>query len=514
MNFFNRAIKNISRLKSKSVLLIFTFLLIGNLVIVGLGISYASENAKKLTRQKMKPVVTYEVDYVAFQDWVEGLTPEEQEQAWNEYPQITKADFDKLVDSEYVEIVNALLTYEAYAGNFTPIIKENPDDGGVIVYEEKEIARDEYVYVERNIKLIGNAYENMIELNDGKYVVNQGRFYTQAEIDNNAKVAIIEERLAASNNLKVGDYITVDLIGENSYESEYLGDLETTIEYEIIGIYTNNTVLNEEDSWMERYPAYLPENAILVPSTSIAEMLVAVNTAAWDYYKEMWPDEPYYQDDANMPSEDSFYNTFVMLLNDPLNVERFVEESADNLPRFTKLNANDELFQKFAKPLDTMSLFASIIVWIVVINAVVIISLVTALTMKTREHEIGILLSMGVSKFKVVSQLFTELAIVAVIGFSLAVLSGSMMAKGIGQAVLDYQLANTETDDDGYYYYDDTYFTEITQEDMMSEYEVSVNPVIIGEIYLMGMGVVLVSILIPSYMIMRFNPKKILTNTY
>lgn len=511
MNFFNRAIKNISRLKSKSVLLIFTFLLIGNLVIVGLGISYASENAKKLTRQKMKPVVTYEVDYEAFQDWVEGLTPEEQEDAYNEYPQITKADFDKLVDSEYVEIVNALLSYEVYAGNFTPIIKENPDNGDVVVYKEDS---SDYVYVEKNTKLIGNAYENMIEIDDGTYVVNQGRFYTQDEIDSKAKVALIEERLAAANNLKVGDYITVNLIAQNSYESEYIGDLDTTIEYEVIGIYTNNTVLNEDDSWMERYPAYLPENAILVPSTSISEMLLAVNTAAWNYYKEMWPDEAYYQDDANMPSEDSFYNTFVMLLNDPLNVERFVEDSADSLPRFTKLNANDELFQKFAKPLDTMSLFASIIVWIVVINAVVIISLVTALTMKTREHEIGILLSMGVSKFKVVSQLFTELAIVAVIGFSLAVLSGSLMAKGIGQSVLDYQLANTETDDDNYYYYDDTYFTEITQEDMMSEYEVSINPVIIGEIYLMGIGVVLVSILIPSYMIMRFNPKKILTNTY
>ncbi len=514
MNFISRAIKNITRLKTKSLLLIFTFLLIGNLVIVGLGISYASDNAKVLTRQKMKPVVTYEIDYRAFEDWINSLqTQEERDEAYNQYPRLLKADFDKIAASDYVEIVNALLKYDVYASSFTPIIKESQDGDGPIIYRED--SKDEYVYVPSNTRLIGNVFDNMIELNDGTYVINQGRFYTQSEIDSRARVAVIEERLANANNLRVGDYITINVVGNNSYETQFIGDLETTIEYEIIGIYTNNTVINEQDSWMNNYPAYAPENAVLVPATSITEKLTAINVAAWNYYKEMWPDEPYYQDDANMPTEDSYFNNFVLLLDDPLHVEKFVAESSSLLPRFTRLNANDDLFKKFAKPLDTMSLFASIIVWIVVINAVVIISLVTALTMKTREHEIGILLSMGVSKLKVVGQLFAELAAVAVIGFTLAVVSGSIMAKGIGNAVLEYQLSNTETArDDNYYYYDDTYFTEITQDDMMSEYEVNINPIIIAQIYVMGMGVVLVSILIPSYMIMRFNPKRILTNTY
>ena len=35
---------------------------------------------------------------------------------------------------------------------------------------------------------------------------------------------------------------------------------------------------------------------------------------------------------------------------------------------------------------------------------------------------------------------------------------------------------------------------------------------IIAEIYILGIGVVFISILIPSFMIMRFNPKKILMN--
>ncbi|MPM58100.1 hypothetical protein SDC9_104929 [bioreactor metagenome] len=356
----------------------------------------------------------------------------------------------------------------------------------------------------------------MIELNDGTYVINDGRFYTADEIASGAKVAVIEQRLADANNLKVGDSISVKLVQDNSYQSEYIGDMDTTVEYEIIGTYTNNTVIGDDNSWMNSYPAYAPENAILVPSTSITGILNDINVAAWNYYKELYPDETYYQNSDNMPTEDSFYNSFVVLLSDPLDVETFVAENSVNLPEFVRLNANDDLFQTFAKPLDTMSLFANIIVWIVVINAIVIISLVTALTMKTREHEIGILLSIGVSKLKVVAQLFTELAIVAIIGFTISVITGSLMAKSIGQAGLNYQLTNTETEDtsNDYYYYDDTYFTDITQDDMLNEYEVTISPLIIAEIYVLGMGVVLVSILIPSYMIMRFNPKRILTNTY
>jgi len=519
MNFLNRAIKNITRLKTKSILLIVTFFMIGNLVIIGLGVSYASDNAKTLTRQKMKPVVTYEVDSDAFSAWVNSLeTDEEKNDAYNNYPQLKKSDFDKLTKSDYVELVNALVTQQVYASGFTPIINEdnNNTDNGVIVYSSSS-ADGDYNYSNPDVNLIGNAYDNMIEINEGTYVIDEGRFYTQDEIDSGAKVAVIEQRLATANNLKIGDRITVKMIQDNSYESQYTGDLDTSIEYEIIGIFTNNKVLSEDDSWMSSYPAYSPENTILVPSTSITGKLNEISLASWNYYKSMWPDEEYYQNDDNMPTEDSFYNTFVILLNDPLNVDKFIEESASSLIPFTRLNANDDLFQTFAKPLDTMSLFANIIVWIVVINAIVIISLVTALTMKTREHEIGILLSVGVSKFKIVAQLFAELTAVAVIGFTLAVVSGSLVAKSIGQAVLNYQLTNTESTDDNnnnYYYYDNNYFTEITQDDMLSEYQVSINPVIIAEIYVLGLGVVMISILIPSYMIMRFNPKRILTNTY
>lgn len=60
MNALKRAWAYVRRKPTKTILLMITFFLIGNLVILGLGISEAAENAKILTRKSMRAVVSYE----------------------------------------------------------------------------------------------------------------------------------------------------------------------------------------------------------------------------------------------------------------------------------------------------------------------------------------------------------------------------------------------------------------------------------------------------------------------
>ena len=520
MNFVKRALKNVTRGKTKSLLLAITFFLIGNLVIIGLGVSYASENAKKMTRMKMKPVIKYVMDYNEWQKYLRDLTPEEQETAWQNYPQLKSSDFEAVLDNEHVEAANDIMEIYGYSEGFDPIKKEaDPNaQGGVVIYDDDVVdgmdAPNPYEDREQDCRILCNHMDNMVQIADGTYVITSGHFYTADDIKNRRPVCLITEELAKQNNLTLGSHITADIA--EPYIKQMLNDetINTSVEFEIIGIYKNTAEVPESESWRNQYPQYLNENIILAPDTAVKGVLVDLQNRMWDYYASMWPEDEYYSNPENRPSEEDVYNgEKIILLDDPLYVEEFVKINKDKLPRFTKLDANDDMFNRFAKPLDTMSLFSNIIVWIVVINAVVIITLVTALTMKNREHEIGILLSMGVSKMKVVGQLFLELAIVAIIGFTLAVASGSLVSKKVGQAVLDYQMETRNSEEEDFYYYgEDDYFTTITQEDMLSEYEVKVNPVIIGEIYALGLGVVFISTLIPSFMIMRFNPKKILTD--
>ena len=56
----------------------------------------------------------------------------------------------------------------------------------------------------------------------------------------------------------------------------------------------------------------------------------------------------------------------------------------------------------------------------------------------------------------------------------------------------------------------DSLFNEVSQEEVTASYHAGVNAVILIQIFLLGIGVVFVSTLIPSLMVLRFNPKKIL----
>ncbi len=542
MNFINRAIKNVTRKLSKSVLMCLTFFVIGNLVIIGLGINNAAEQAKILTRQKMNAVISYEVNYTGYWNYVDELTRdmtmEERDAFYSspdyKYPSITLDNVRNMLTDERVKTVNYLMTNQLNSVGFDPVPlgnerEANPDryGGGYSSWcDDSGCYQEEYK--EPNIAVMANMFPGMIEIENGQYeILDGGRFYTQEEIDKGAPVCLVTKELAELNNIRVGDTITIDTINpwsKSYYANAGVTDEEGYIDLEVIGIYVNydeSYLLSSNFQYMNTYDS--PKNIILMPSTTLASASLSVQQKMWAWNAEQYPEETYYQDPDNVPTLESmvYGNQCILLITDPLLVDEFVEDHKPELAEWTKLNANNDTFKKLSRPLDTLSLFSNIIVWIVMFNAIVIITLITALTMKTREFEIGVLLSMGVTKAKIVGQFFLELLIVALIGFTLAAGSGSVIAGKVGDMMLNYQVTTeeqyTEDTDEyngGNYYWfgNQNYFTEVSQEEMLAEYKVSVNPIIILTVYGLGIGVLFLSILVPTAMIMRFNPKKILTN--
>ncbi len=536
MNFFQRAIKNTARKLSKSVLLALTFFVIGNFVIVGLGISNAAEQAKVMTRKQMRAAVTYQMDYKAFRDYIEELPEEEQAEAYNHYPYITDDEIQALMADDRIISVNAITNLQAWPIGIEGVPLNNEyeqnNQGSSMscwIDETGQEVCEEYTWVDPELFIKANGFSGMIEFSDEMYILKEGRMYTQEEIEDAEKVCLITDTLAEHNNLRVGDMIEISFESPTNFNNHYnswysemgLTEEDFKLELEVIGIFDNTQTADptaDNFNWMAKYES--PENIVLMPDSIYAEHQLNISLKSWEYYKQMWPDDEYYQNEDNMPTMDNILSksAVTLLLNDPLEVDSFVEQVQASLDgQYRLLDANNETFEQLSRPLDTLTLFSSMIVVLVLVNAVVIITLVTALTLKTREYEIGVLLSQGVSKFMVIAQFFVELALVAVLGFTLAVGSGSLIAGRVGEAVLQYQvefsgLNEAEVDDDYNYIsnWDDNYFTEISLSDMVDAYEVQISPLIIGEIYVAGLGIVLISILIPSLMIMRYNPKKIL----
>ena len=511
MNFVQRAIRYLVRKPSKTILLTITFFVIGNLVILGLGVSQASDNAKILTRKKMRAIVTYETDLASYWNYADTLTDQDEyKAAMQNSPRISKDIAMNIMKDERVMAFNYLLTNSAYSVNFENVPLGNEDmqnrDG-------KETYTSDGSTV-RNVMIYATLVPNMIEIHEGTYTVTEGRFLNQDDIDQEKNVCLITKEAAEQNNLRVGDSIQISFGSpedRKTFRDAGFGSDVTILESEIVGIYDTkeNVDVNSSDfRWMSPYES--PKNRIIMPypvySAFVSSEVEVMAKAHPDWYRDSDLDEM--KESRTSPSR------VVYLLDDPLNVDRFVEDNKNKLEPYTILNANNDTFKKMARPLDTMSFFANIVVWIVVINAIVIISLVTALTLKTREYEIGVLLSIGVSKIKMVMQLFLELLIIAIIGFTLASISGSLAAGKVGDMVLDFQTNSDaqyeDSDNASMFQQSDSYFTQVTQEDIFSEYHVSVSPLLIGEIFLLGAGVVLIATVIPSMMIMRLNPKQIL----
>ena len=538
MNFINRAIKNVTRRLSKTILLVLTFFLIGNLVIIGLGVSNAAGSAKILTRQKMRAVVDYKIDYNKIMKYTETITDEDElNKFYENYPRVKLADVNELIKDERVKTANATSSTTWYQDNAQTVdfvhlnnqAEENMDsyNGQSCWYDASgqevcEVYKEPWFFVKTNM------FPSMIEFEDGDYQIRTGRFYSQEEIDNAAMVCVISDNLSLANGLNVGDTINLGMTTYNN-QAKLLGmsEEELDVSLEIVGIFTHNHPMTPDNSNFNYCSPYEnPDNTIYMPTTTMYAAQLDLSQRTFDYYAEQFAnqEDSTYSDPDNRPTmenmEDHLYmDSVTLLLSDPLEVDRFVEDHQNSISQFTSLDANNEEFNKLAKPLDTLSMYAKFIIWLVVINAIVIITLVTALTLKTREYEIGVLLSIGASKLKIIAQFFIELAIVAVIGFTLSVISGSIIAKRIGYTVLEYQISSSgvnEQEDVFIYDYvspwDNDYSTDITLDDLVAEYEVSVSPLIIGEIYILGLGIVLISVIIPSFMIMRYNPKKILMN--
>lgn len=517
MNALKRAWAYVRRRPAKTILLMITFFLIGNLVILGLGISEAADNAKTLTRKSMRAAVSYEVDYDGYYSYINTLTDQDEiNAAYENYPQIDPAAAQEFAKDERVTAFNYMTTSIAYSNGFDNVPVGNEENrSDMTTYTDEN--GNEVTYRNPNLMIYAIKYPNLIEFAEGTFQIVSGSMFTQSDIDDAKNAAVITQELADQNALHVGDTISVSTLDDDTKRDALANGAaqeDLDMELEIAGIYTTaNDVDPSSEYYQWMYPYESPKNIILIPMNAYTEYIKQYVSTVYRIHPE------YFEDTTLEEVLSSFEETptsVVYLLDDPLHVDQFVEDHSGALTSYTLLNANNEQFRKLSRPLDTLSFFSDIVVWIVVVNAVVIITLVTALTLKTREFEIGVLLSMGVSKFKVVLQLFAELFLIAIVGFALASVSGSLLAGKVGDRVLSYQTANdaqyaSDDDDMGYYFSGDVdYFTEVTQEDLLSQYHVSVSPLLIGKIYMLGTGVVLIAIIIPSFMIMRLNPKQIL----
>lgn len=144
--------------------------------------------------------------------------------------------------------------------------------------------------------------------------------------------------------------------------------------------------------------------------------------------------------------------------------------------------ALDGDYRKVAMSMETLVNVATLIFAAAIVLGVVLLSAMVMLSLSSREYEIGVLLSMGEGRWKVIAQLAVETLLPVLLGVTAGVLASGQTAAVAGDLLGASQKG----------------------------VEVGVGGPAIGLVYLCGVATALLASCVTAYKVLRFQPKKLL----
>ena len=369
----------------KTILLFVIIVVITNLVIAGLSIQSATKKSMDQIRSSLGNDVTLSVD---FRNMMKNRKPSE---AVSNETSLTTTMADSLKDLKYVKNYNYQISTSANSNSISAVETASDNSNN---QQDTNKPNDQPEQASNQVDFTISANTTMKYLDsftNNNYKLTKGRLLTTK--DQNTNNCVIETNLASDNDLSVGDTFTI---------TTTVNDEIITQELTIVGIY-------EIQSTNEIGSAHFnnPVNTIYT-DLSIGQTLTgsSENITSAIYY-----------------------------LDDPENAEAFVElakkKSDIDFDTFS-LDANNRLYQQNTSSLESMKSFAKMFVWIVVIAGSAILCLILALTIRNRYYEIGVLLSLGQSKVKIIAQQLIEVGLIAVVAFVISLGTGQLTSHYMG----------------------------------------------------------------------------------
>ncbi|HHX02746.1 MAG TPA: ABC transporter permease [Tissierellia bacterium] len=511
MSVVRRAWLSITRRTGKSLLLFFIVLILGNAIAGAIAVQQAATNVERKIKQELGAAVVMSIDndklHAMFQEYADH--PEEM-------PSIAAPSLDvirSIGNSRYVKYYDystSIVTGSSQLEEYVPpfLLETRVGFSGNAL--EKYYA----------FTLRGVHYHKVLAIEEGKLNLTSGRVFTEEEIKNGEAVAIISQSLAEQNGIQVNDTVVLTHYVFDQHHMDPTTGTLTLIDHidnpvKVIGIVTSQTcseaktqesakseVEKHQQAWVEKETA----NTIYMPNGYIIDL-------NQDIFRRSAEANPELYGGVERSEEQTWYET-VYVLKDPDDMERFKEENAPFLPdMFTLVTASDD-YKEIAAPVEQMKKIAGYVLSASVGASVLIVTLVVLLFLRERKHELGVYLSLGEKRANVVKQILTEVLMITLIGLVLSVFTGMMIASSLSQAMVSTQLEK-ETEGPVVIHYggssSETFLqNDITAEDVVNAYTIRLSPAYILVYFLVSMGAVAVSTLLPVLYILRLRPRNIL----
>ncbi|WP_314085601.1 ABC transporter permease [uncultured Gemella sp.] len=320
--------------------------------------------------------------------------------------------------------------------------------GKKVVQENQNITLNDEIKNKSNLVMMNGitASKSNIDFKSEVLKLEKGRHIEE----NDKNKIMIHEKFAELNNINLGEKIKL------SQEDE-------TLELEIVGIYSG-----EKTNTFSGLSSDFIENTVYIDYKSSQELsnLIANNKVT---SVEYGVEDPTKLDDVIKAVEDLGINN-LMVSKSNKNYE-LVISSVESITKITN-----------------MIRIGSVVV------GVVILSLILMFWVRERTYEIGILLSLGISKVNLVLQFIVEVILVTIFGL--------MIALGIEIATIKYLASNVGS-----------IFSEELPKSIADELmKMSVNGIDIVNLVIVMIAIVFISVVVALLPILKMKPKKILTN--
>lgn len=491
MNLVKRVYLVLIRNKKKSLSTFLIIFLLCNLIASSYAIMLSTNTVKNEIKESLSGIITIHAD--------EEMSYFERSN-WKECYKITD-----LIDS-YANN-NSDISYMDYSFESMSYIK------GV-----KDIEFDEALA--REIYAVSN--ENFEHLNEGNINIVEGRTFTKEEIDNGSNVIIVNKWIFESyddlniKDLEIGDKILLSNViyeyepkGNNKFiQKEFCHEDE---EYEIIGFYTLASETDNNNFWPDIDGTYAEKmiQYIYMPLKS-AESLMDEYRELYQKVSVSYPNKSFlnyggYLDIKSMIIKPTSPDSLDTIKDDIIDL--YKQNNYEDISVFTSNNA----YELIAGPIESLGEISSLVIKISFIASVTILSLIILLSLRDRKHEIGLYLSLGEKKSKIIFQIFLETYVIGMLAVSLSLSSGLW----IGQKIAD-QALETTTQSHMELYGDELEKLESVNSDYLTITDISKNMKIeysttyILSLYVTSTLIISLSIIGPMLYLTKLNPKKIL----
>lgn len=485
----------------KNLLFFLVVTLLGAFLSASFSIYQANQNLEKEVRERLNPVVL--VEWNGYDEENDTILYGKEEERQGIIQQYKKDSRIKVMENRY----------NLFSSFFVNLIDENNliiDNFGypldTHLHQENEVLETYYNDKSIVINLVGIDNPKISDIQNGTADLISGRVFDEEDIasDDN-KIFILKyynSRLSLFDDRK-----TIRLKAPTSYiyykENFMIDHIDYDLgEFEIVGIgkqVDNQAELKYHSIYTNTSSGYYISSVLM---DKISKEMIAIHQQLGNKY-------PWYKEEPDFEYYGMKYlsETYIELENaDDLNtfIDDIKKDGGDLIREVYSFSDSYNDVQTITKSLNLIAIISLVVCSVA---SIILLSLIIQVFVNERRYEIGVYLSLGESKKNVITQILCEILLVGMIGISTSLFTGNMIGKSLLSDLLERQIQQHEEIHNGM---NDQNNYEISQEEILDTYEVSITVEYIICVYAGGLVVLLLSSVYPMNSIMKMKAKKML----